>query len=205
MLEHITIIDLKILSQFTRDYARKISIREITKNLNINYSHAFKRIKMLTKQQILTEEKQGQVNYISLNTKNLDTIQLISFVEEQESQKLKNTDLKLLIQEASQIDPFVCIGVFGSRASGKAKKNSDWDVFMITNEEKKLNRIMSKFPHVKDIQLQVFSLKEFQDSLISTEETVIKHIVRNKIIIYNPYPFYNIINTWERIKYAPTQ
>lgn len=205
MLENITIIDLKILSIYVKDYAASFSIRQITKNLGINYSHAFKRIKVLAGQKILLEKKQGQANTISLNVQNIDTIQLISFVEEQESRKLKNSTLRLLIKEAIQIDPFACLGVFGSRASGKATKKSDWDVFIITQKTKEMSKIMTKFPHVTDIQLQVFSLKEFWDSLLSRKETVVKHIIRNKKIIHNPHPFYGIIYNWEMVKYAPTQ
>jgi hypothetical protein len=64
---------------------------------------------------------------------------------------------------------------------------------------------MAKFPYARDIQLQVFTLEEFENSLLSTEETVVKHIVKNKQIIYNPHPFYNIIYKWEKIRYAPSQ
>jgi len=205
MLENITIIDLKILSLYIKDYAASFSIRQITKKLNINYSHAFKRIKKMAKQGILSQKKRGQVNHISLNLQSIEAIQLISFVEEQDSKKLKKSVLRLLIAEAIQIDPFACLGIFGSRASGKAKKGSDWDVFIITQKTKEMNKIMARFPQVTDVQLQVFSLEEFWDSLLSREETVVKHIIRNKKIIYNPHPFYGIIHNWEMIKYAPTQ
>lgn len=205
MLEDITKIDLKIISLYIKDYLATHSIREITKNLNINYAHAFKRIKFLVKKGILLEKKQGHVNQISLNIDNINTIQLVNFVEEQESQKFKNTTLQLLVKEAVKIDPFACIGLFGSRVSGKAKKNSDWDVFIITNKHKEMAKIMTNFPYAKEIQLQVFILQEFQDSLVSSEETVVKHIIRNKQIIYNSYPFYNMIQNWEKIKYAPTK
>ncbi len=202
MLENITNIDLKVLSLYVKDYNSVYSIREITKKLKINYSHAFKRINKLVKQDILLKKRNGQVNSISLNL-NIDTVQLLSFVEQQESKNFKNNTLRLFVKEAISIDPFVCIGVFGSRASGKAKKDSDWDVFIITTKRKEIERITTRFPHVRDIQLQVFSISEFEDSLMSREETVVKHIIKNKKIIYNPYPFYNIILNWEMIKYAP--
>lgn len=205
MFKNITLIDLKILTLYTIDYASFNSIREITLKLNINYSHAFKRIKELVKRGILIQEKNGQANNISLNIKNLEAIQLLSFVEEQESKKLMTSSLQLISREAIQIDPFVCIGVFGSRVSGKAKNGSDWDVFIITAKEEKMEKIMTKFPYVKNIHLEVFSIDEFQNSIVSREETVVKHIIRNKRIIYNPYPFYNIAHNWEMIKYAPTQ
>ncbi len=206
MLEDITAIDFRILSLFIKDYACRFSIRQITQRLDINYPHAFKRVKRLIGEKILLEKKEGQVNYISLNIQNLGAIQLVSFVEEQESQKLKNTTLRLLVKEVIRVDPLSCIGLFGSRVSGKAARGSDWDVFVISQNKKvkQIRKMMVKFPHVTNIQLQVFSVEEFQESLLSPEETVVKHIARNKRIIYNPYPFYGLICTWERVKYAPT-
>ena len=62
---------------------------------------------------------------------------------------------------------------------------------------------MSKFPYVSNVDLQIFDTDEFEQSLLSREETVVKHIIKNKQIIYNPYPFYNIIKTFETIKNAP--
>ena len=205
MFQDITQIDMKILSLYVKDYKASYSIREITKKLGINYPNAFKRVNLLVKKDILLKEKKGHANDLSVNIRNIDTIQLMSYVEEIE--KVKNNTLYLLIKEVIQIDPFACIGVFGSRASGKAKKGSDWDIFIITQSKKtkKINKIMNKFPHAKDIQLQVFSIEEFEQSLLTREETVVKHIIRNKKIIYNPHPFYNIIYNLEMIKYAPTQ
>lgn len=206
MFGDITQIDLKILSLYVRDYASSFSIRQITKKLRINYPHAFKRVKKLVGEGILLQKKQGQMNSISLNIRKLDTIQLVCFVEEQEGRKLKNTTLRLLAGEAIQIDPLACIGLFGSRVSGSATAESDWDVFIITQDakSKQMEKILSKFPYARNVQLQVFSGEEFQESLLSREETVVKHIVRNKQIIYNPHPFYSIISVWERIKHAPS-
>ncbi len=203
MFEDITLVDLKILSLYTKDYAGTYSMREITTKLHLNYSHAFKRIKQLIAQQILLENRQGHVNVISLNLQSLHAIQLISFVEQQ--QKVNNSSLDIITQKVIQIDAFACIGLFGSRVSGKATKESDWDVFIITQNTQEMSKIMSFFPHITNIQAQIFSVEEFRDSLLSSEETVVKHIIRNKQIIYNPYPFYNIIQMWEMIKYAPTQ
>ncbi|MDP2908257.1 MAG: nucleotidyltransferase domain-containing protein [Nanoarchaeota archaeon] len=207
MFENITLIDLKILSLYTKDYKSSFSIRQITQKLNINYAHTFKRVKNLVKEKILLQKKEGQANYISLNIQNIDAIQIMCFVEERESRRIKNTTLRLLIKEMIKIDTLACIGLFGSRVSGKATKDSDWDVFIITQgiKKEKMEKIMSKFPHITNIELQVFSLEEFQESLLVPEETVVKHIIRNKQIIYNPHPFYNIITILEDIKYAPSQ
>jgi len=205
MVEHITIIDLKILGMYVKDYLAEFSIRQITTELKINYSNAFNRIKKMIQQNLLLEQKKGPMNSISLNINNIDTIQLISFIEEQNSKELKNTTLRLIIQELIKLDPFACMGLFGSRASGMAGKDSDWDIFIITQESKEVSKIMSHFPHIKNIDLQIFSFNEFKESLLTQEDNVVKHIIRNKQLIYNPHPFYGIIYNLEMIKHAPTQ
>jgi predicted nucleotidyltransferase len=205
MFENINIISLKIISLYSKDYSAAFSIRDMTKRLKINYSNAFKRIKELAKEGILSEKKIGKANVVSLNLNNLDSIMLLSFVEEQESKSLKNSTLRLVAIEAMQIDPLSCTGLFGSQVSGKATKESDWDLFIITQKRKEMEKILAKFPYAKNISLQVFTPEEFESSLLSPEETVVKHIARNKQIIYNPHPFYNIIYKWEKIRYAPSQ
>src|SRR3989344_7053846 len=203
MSEHITAIDLKILSMYATDYNADYSIKEITDKLGINYSNGFKRVKILAEKEILLIGKQGQANRIKLNLNSIEAIQLISFVEEQESSKLRNTNLIQITKEAILIDPLVCIGLFGSSASGTARKDSDWDLFAITEKKIEISKLMSKFPFMRNIHLQVFNADEFKDNLVSAEEHVVKHIIRNKRIIHNPYPFYGIIYYWEKVKNAP--
>ncbi|MFH1065120.1 MAG: nucleotidyltransferase domain-containing protein [Nanoarchaeota archaeon] len=205
MFKDITMMDLNILGMYIPDYAATFSIMEMTRKLGINYSHAFKRIKRLIKRGILTEKKRGQANEVAFNIGNMEAVQMLCFVEEMEI--IQNSSLRLIAKEAIQIDSFACIGIFGSRVSGKAIKTSDWDVFIIAQKSRisQMNKIMNKFPHVRNIQMQFFSLEEFEESLLSAEETVVKHIIRNKRIVYNPHPFYSIIQGWEKIKYAPSQ
>ena len=157
--------------------------------------------KELIEAKILSEKKIGNSNVIFLNLKNPNTINILSFVEQ--SSDLKKDDLKDITKEIVLIDSFASIGLFGSRVSGKATKSSDWDVFVITTKKRDIENIMSKFPHLSNIEVQFFDEDEFWQSLVSIEENVIKHIIKNKKIIYNPYPFYNLIQKWEMTKNAP--
>jgi len=207
MLNNITEIDLKLLSLYSKDYAAEYSILEMTKLLNINYSNAFRRVSLLLENQILKKTKKGHSNILSLNLLNIPTLQLMSYVDEIDGRKIKNAALHLLVQEALQLDPTASVGIFGSRVSGRATKESDWDIFVITqkNYVKEMEKIIAKVPHSQEMHLIALSKEEFEESLISGEETVVKHIIRNKQMIYNPHPFYNIIYKWEKLKHVPTQ
>lgn len=207
MLKDITEIDRKIISLFIPNYASSYSIRQMASILKINYPNAFKRVKKLVKSRILLNSKVGASNSLALNINNLDTIRLLSFVEEMKGAEINNSTLPLLVKEAMAIDPMCCIGLFGSRASGKAASGSDWDIFIIATEEKKkdVGRIMGKFPHANDISPLVFGIGEFKESMLSAEENVVKHMLHNKLILYNASPFYGLILLWEKMKYAPAQ
>ena len=206
MLENINITDLKLLSSFVPDYASFYSIRDMVARLKINYSYAFHRVKFLVKNGFFIEKKGRHSSQISFNIHNLSAVKLLCFVEEQMSEGFEIIKFKRIILEISLADPFACIGLFGSRASGKAKRDSDWDIFIITCKEKEVSKLCkSLYSLNKDVQFQVFSLDEFRDSLRSNEETVVRYIVRNKKILYNPHPFYSIIYDWEKVKYAPSQ
>lgn len=202
MLENITDIDLKILNLFTRDYAKSYTIREMTILLKINYSHAFNRINNMINHSILLKNKIGCSNEIKININNIETIKLLSYIDE--SNKVKNPSLNIIIRELVEVDPFICVGLFGSRVSKKATKDSDWDIFIISTKRKEIEKVLNKFSYLKDLEFQVFDAQEFTDSLLTSEETVVKHIVRNKQILYNAHPFYNIITKWERIKDVKT-
>ncbi|MDI6737603.1 MAG: nucleotidyltransferase domain-containing protein [Nanoarchaeota archaeon] len=205
MLKDITEIDRKIIGLYIPNYSASYSIRQMTSILKINYSYAFKRVKKLVKGGALIGSRVGASNSISLNIKSDDGFRLISSVEEM--QEINNSTLQLMMQEARTTDPMCCMGLFGSRASGKAAAGSDWDVFIITRKEKKqdMGRIMGKFPHANGIHLLVFGIEEFKGGMLSIEENVVKHIIHNKQILYNPAPFYSLILLWEKMKYAPAQ
>jgi predicted nucleotidyltransferase len=205
MFENIKEVYFKIMSSYLPDYSKEYSIRELARKLNINYSNAFKRVKELVKKKILIERKVGKANTLSLNINRLEAINMLCFVELEKAKNMKNSAIFDIATEIISLDVFASIGLFGSRVSGKAGKKSDWDLFVITRKRREVEKIMTKFQYLQNIQLQVFSVDEFEESLLSSEETVIKHIVKNKQMIYNPYPFYNIIRKWEMIKYAPTE
>jgi predicted nucleotidyltransferase len=199
MFKHITEIDMKILSVFIQDYSARYTLREITEKKKINYANAHKRFKFLVENNFLKSKKSGSSHIISLNL-NPNTISLISYVEA--INKPEHLLFDNLIKKLVQMDSLACIGLFGSRINGKSKKNSDWDIFIITNNRREIEKELNTLSY-NDFDFTVIEEKEFLDSLNSSEETVVKHIVLNKRIIYNPFPFYNLIYTWEMIKNVP--
>ncbi|RLE41118.1 hypothetical protein DRZ77_00005, partial [Candidatus Woesearchaeota archaeon] len=89
---------------------------------------------------------------------------------------------------------FICV-VFGSYAKGTARKGSDLDLCVITNEEKvdrEINTILDITPF--EIHYLKFSSDEFIKMLKTTEFNVGKGIVKNKIILKGIEEFYELIN-----------
>ncbi len=207
MLKNITEKDYEIVSLFTRDYAAEYSISEMTKKLGINYSNAFKRVKELAKSKVLNLKKIATVSHVSFNMKSKEAVNLLSYVDAAEGMRICNASVGDLVEAAIHVDPLCCVGLFGSRAAGTNRKDSDWDMFIIVQNgnRREMENIRSVVPYAKDIHLLVFNEDEFHDSVLSPEETVVKHILRNKRILHNPSPFYNLAALWEKVKYAPAK
>jgi predicted nucleotidyltransferase len=199
MFKNITHIDLEIMSIFIPDYSSHYTLREITQKKNLNYSNAHNRFKFLIQNNYIKSIKVGNSHIIALNL-NPKTIQLISYVES--LFRFENVLFDDLIKRFTYIDSFVCIGLFGSRADNQNKSDSDWDIFILTKKRKDIEKELKNIIYDK-FHFIVFEDDEFIDSLATNEETVIKHIINNKRIIYNPYPFYNLIYRWELMKSLP--
>ena len=107
----------------------------------------------------------------------------------------KNSDLRALSSYFRDIkEPFFILLLFGSYASGKARKGSDIDLMLITDSEAAANRakkIVSLIP--LGIHLVDFKSKEFTSMLKTTEFNVGKEAVNNNIILFGIEDYYRLI------------
>lgn len=201
MLNNITSIDGKLLAQFIPDYQARFTIRGLISTAGINYPHGYSRIKYLAQNQILKQNKTIHSNEITLIL-NTQSIGILSMIEPNTIMIPKT--LTGLIEKISATDPFACIGIFGSRALKIQDSGSDWDIFVITQMPKAIQKTCKK-ALILDEKLNIIPItsEEFLDSQKTSEENLAKHILRKKIILHNPFPFYNMARQWELIKNGP--
>jgi predicted nucleotidyltransferase len=181
--------NLDVVSLYSGDYNARFYLREISKLAKLPLKTCQNTLVNLEREKILRSKTEGKNKYFSLN---LENINVKSYLLKAEIYK---TDL--FLEKYSEFKTFLkaintnsTIIIFGSFASFKADKNSDLDLFIITNKEEKLPYHL--LPH----KIHQNSLKEesFRKALLQ-KETLLKEIEANHIILNNPFAYVNIF--WE--------
>ena len=181
--------ELDVISLYSEDYKSKFYLRQISKLAKLPLKTCQNILVDLEKERILKSKIEGKNKYFSLN---LDNISVKSYLLKAEIHK---TDL--FLEKYSEFKTFLksintnaLIIIFGSFAKLKAGKDSDLDLFIVSNKEEKLP--FHLLPH----KVHQNSLKEksFKKAIVE-KETLIKEIEENHIILNNHSSYVNII--WE--------
>jgi len=148
-------------------------IREIAKKLNINHMMIVRKIKELSKENVVdfTQEGKNQTYFL----KKTAEAQAYAFIAGQYSLLqtiIKYPELRSIIEKIQRDKRIKLAVLFGSYAKGLAKKDSDIDIFIETknqNLKKELALIDSKL----SIKIGVYN----------KENNLIKEIDKNHVII----------------------
>lgn len=184
----------KILILLLSNKKKEFTIRKISKRILVDYKAVHIIVKRLIKDNVITAKRAGQTILCSLNYQsfNADVFRAESIRKEG---LLKNKDLYSLYNYFKDIkEPFFILLLFGSYASGKARKGSDIDLMLISDNDelrKKARRIVSLIP--LDIHLVDFNSNDFLLMLKTTEFNVGKEAVNNNIVLFGIEDYYRLI------------
>ena len=179
-----------ILKLLVENQETEFSIRQISKIRKINYKSAYNVIQKLTEQGVINVKKLGNNNSCSFNH---NFNELVFNVEYARKNKLikKNKDFAIICEDLSNINnQFIAI-ISGSYAKGKATKNSDIDLLIITDNIKPIQQKLSLLPlniHVTDI-----NYSDFMQMLKSKENTVVSEVIKKNIILNGIEDYYRLI------------
>ena len=181
----------KVLKLLLSNKDKEFTIRAIAKEIAIDYKTVHIVVNRLLKSGVLSSKKAGQTILCSLNRFNADIFRAESIRREE---LLRNKSLYALHNYFKDLkEPFFIILLFGSYASGKARKGSDIDLMLITDNDdlrKKAKKIVSLIP--LSIHLVDFNSKEFLSMLKTTEFNVGKEAVNNNIILFGIEDYYRL-------------
>jgi len=186
--------ELKVINLFRRNIFLNASIREIMKKVGSNsYQRVYEAIESLVKKNILSLEKKGSLNLISLKISR-ETILNLAFLEEKEGNKIPNYSRIIEIKEITDY----LILVTGSYAKGNYNKKSDLDLVIIAPNKENIVAIQKLVENitmlfVPEVHLYVITKKDFIEMLKSKNENYGKEIVKNKIILKNGQIYYELI------------
>ncbi len=172
-----------------------INIRQIAKNLKMDYKTTYLSVKKLEKLGLVHLEKIGNLVKCSLIKKPHPLIFEMEYQKREEF--IKNKSMKILFEKLNSLKfPFIAL-IFGSYAKRKTTKGSDIDLMIICekNREKAIRETISLLP--LDIHLIVLTPEEFLKMLKRKEFNVVNEAVKNKIILIGIEDFYRMIENVE--------
>jgi len=174
---------LEVIALYTGNYKAEFYLRQIAKLAKLPVKTCQNILSQLEKDKILKGKVEGKNKYFSLN---LDNIQTKSYLLQAEIHK---TDM--FLENYPQIKTFlksfntnIPIIVFGSFAKLKANRNSDMDLFIVSEKGQELPF------HLLPYKVHQVNLSEnsFMKSL-KEQEVIIKEIEENHVILNN-HSFY---------------
>ena len=181
--------ELDIISLYSRDYKSKFYLRQISKLAKIPLKTCQNILASLEKERILKSKVEGKNKYFNLN---LNNISVKFYLLKAEIHKLdifleKYPEFKIFLKPINTNSILI---VFGSFAKFRIDKNSDLDLFIVSNKEEKLPF------HLLPYKVHQNSLKEesFKKAIVE-KEVLIKEIEENHVILNNPSFYVNIM--WE--------
>jgi len=163
-------------------------LREIAKKTNNSTSSISRQLKLLKNNNVLIERKLGKELMYSLHSKNWIALKLCELIEIQKLEKFynKNPEIKLILEDFLgniKDENLVSIATFGSVAKEKYTKESDIDLFVITNKTRDFGREIKKnyAEYGKNISIVNLTRKELKEK---ENEPLIKEIIKNHLVLF---------------------
>lgn len=140
-----------ILKFFATHSGATLYESEIAKSIQISVGSANQSLKKLSKKEMVSLEKRGNMNFYSLN---LDNPLVRQF-------KITQTisELNGLINKLKPLSKRVIL--FGSCAEGIDTENSDVDIAIVSQEEQEARRLIKQQKTTREIQSLIFNSKDF--------------------------------------------
>lgn len=196
----LTLKQLAILEVFRKNLGKKLTFNEIKKEARINSNDFIQRtlINCLAEEMLATECIGRNIIYnLKLTPRALAYFSLIPFA----IYHLPENILDEIQKEVSKETSFFSLVLFGSYAKKQESKNSDIDIAIILENEKKINQIEARVESLKlksipQLDIHLILIKDFEEMLNSEEENLGKEIARNHLVYSNTGIFYKIIGKW---------
>jgi predicted nucleotidyltransferase len=184
-------LKFKILKLLIENKTESYTIREISRNLKIDYKNTYESIKQL--EDSININKRGNANYISFKPV------LTSEVFNVETERKRNilSKIKLIYKDLKSFEnPLFISIIFGSYAKNKETKNSDVDICIIHDNEEEAKKILRILSIHNKLEIHLFNYIEFIN-MIKLKEFNVGHEIKNSGIILS-----NIESYYEVIKYG---
>ncbi len=193
--------DCTITEFLLQHIQEKFSIREIARQVKIDYKLVHNSVQRLTARKIIMKKKYGKTELCEINL--TEAISDLMLVEQQRTHQFleKNISIKLLVQEIMKKveNPYYTLIIFGSYAKGTQHSRSDIDLLVIVPTKQEIiemERIIHSIGSIKPIKTHstTITASDFKEMIESKESlNVGKEVVKNHIIVYGAEAYYNLL------------
>ncbi len=187
----------KILRHLIENKEKPKTIREISRDLKVDYKNIFQAINVL--QDLIIKKKIGNLNLVEI--KLAPSIEIFSIENKRTKQFLEeNKQLKLIKEDINSVNyPLFIVLIFGSYVKKTKTEKSDIDLCIISDNELKTKELISKL-NLLPLKLEIhdFKINEFESMMEVKKENIAKGITKNNIILYGIESYYNLISKWTK-------
>jgi predicted nucleotidyltransferase/predicted transcriptional regulator len=187
---------VKIVSLLEKDIFQEISLRQISKLIDLDYKTIRKTIKQLLKQDILKKEIKGKGHFISLNLNHHDIITYLGFASYYNRLIYfqKGVQLRYLFEEIKKLDlQDSSLILFGSHILNKQTKSSDIDLLLITknkNASVKIKSLLLNYNIKSD--LNVLTFEQYRKALYNRSFNLVNQVLGKHIVLKNPELYWGL-------------
>lgn len=176
---------IKLLKTLLASPKETYTIRALSKKAGINYRQAYEEAIKMNKDNLISIAKQGNSSICSINLQT-DTA-LYAYVESLRTRDfIKNSNkIQLVAKELEKISTSFCTAIlFGSHAKGKATKDSDIDILLVSKNpeetEQEANAALSTLSynmHISSVSEESFNEMRQKKGLNVVNELEGSHII----------------------------
>ena len=180
-------IELEVIALYRGNYKERFYLREISKLARLPLKTTQNALLHLEKSRILKGKLEGKNKYFALNLENIQAKLFLLQAEIYKTNLFLETYpmFKTFLKSTSTQAPII---VFGSFAKFKPNKDSDIDLFIISDNEKELPFHLLPHKIHKVCISETSFLKSFKE-----QETLIKEIEKSHIILNNHSFYVNLL------------
>jgi len=189
---------IKLLEVWKNEIFNEFTISEIMKlSKKKTKTWVFNSLKLLTKNKLLISKRKGNLDIYSLNINNPLLIQMLQYLDIQNTLNFPFLDMIIEILGEIPIKNY-CFLIFGSYVKNKQKSGSDLDICFLIENNKSKEKIK---PYVNEIKLNYhikidehyITFDDFVKMLLVKDENLGKQIFRKHMLFYNSDIYYKLI------------
>ena len=191
----ITLVNLKIMEEITKDLTKQWSINKLSKTMHKHYRPVYAAVQGLTKQGFLIKNRNNLIEPTFNNTL------LLELAEKQRLVNHNNKEIHIIKERLSRVrTAFFSAVLFGSSVN---KKGKDIDLLIILPDARELSDFQKQVENAlgsfsSQVDLNIVSEESCYEMLNKPNQlNVMNELLKNHLVLVGTESFYKILQRWK--------